>query len=119
MTSVLVLGASGKTGHAVSRALAARGVSVRPGGRPNIDLESGRGLVAARGRYGRAGGQSSARGGGITGGSTWRSSVAEWTAGPGATLTGSARADLIAMFDSYNEVGRPATTWASTVRKSP
>lgn len=47
MTLVLVLGASGKTGRAVTRALAARAVDVREGGRPDIDLESGHGLAAA------------------------------------------------------------------------
>ncbi len=44
---ILVIGASGKTGRAVSRALAARGVRVRAGHRPDLDLETGHGLAEA------------------------------------------------------------------------
>lgn len=47
MTLVLVIGSSGKTGRAVTRALAARGVDVREGRRPDLDLETGHGLAAA------------------------------------------------------------------------
>lgn len=59
-------------------------------------------------------------------------SIREWVEGPGAGLTEQARDDLVAMFASYDRagltgesddltglIGRPATTWASTVRKSP
>ena len=45
LTPVLVIGASGKTGRAVSRALAAREFAVREGRRPDIDLETGHGLA--------------------------------------------------------------------------
>ncbi len=52
----------------------------------------------------------------------------EWLAGPGAALAGSAREDLLAMFDAYDQtgftvdpgplarlLGRPATTWAQAL----
>ena len=58
-------------------------------------------------------------------------SVAEWVAGPGAALPGSARDALVAMFRAYDEsglvgdpaplaaaLGRPPTTWLQCVSRS-
>lgn len=56
--------------------------------------------------------------------------LAEWLAGPGASLPEQARADLLAMFAAYDEtglvvdgsalpglIGRPATSWADHLRE--
>jgi uncharacterized protein YbjT (DUF2867 family) len=58
-------------------------------------------------------------------------SVEEWVAGPGAVLDEQVRADLVAMFEAYDEsglvgdpsvlprlLGRPATTWVTCLSQS-